>query len=203
MSNIAKTTHYDFAIVLDFEATCAPHKPPNPQEIIEFPSVLIELSSMERKAEFEAFVKPIAHPQLSEFCTKLTTITQRDVDGADDFPAVLKRYGAWLDQHTLNKDNALFVTCGDWDLKTMFPAQCLTSGVHGRPIFLSWLNIKKMFKEVTGERGRGMVPMLKTFDKPLVGQHHRGIDDCRNIATLLSALMEKGGAFQATTRQST
>ena len=46
------TTQYTYAIVLDFEATCDDRNPPDPQEIIEFPSVLVSLHERQGVDEF-------------------------------------------------------------------------------------------------------------------------------------------------------
>jgi ERI1 exoribonuclease 2 len=53
------------AVVLDFEATCQEGQPLKPQEIIEFPSVLVDLEKGLKTAEFKAFVRPVHHPQLT------------------------------------------------------------------------------------------------------------------------------------------
>lgn len=50
------------------------------QEIIEFPCILVEFTAdnrgFETKSCFHSYVKPIVHPNLTEFCTQLTGITQ-------------------------------------------------------------------------------------------------------------------------------
>lgn len=39
-----------------------------------------------------------------------------------------------------------FVTCGDWDLKTMLPNQCRTSKCSKPKYFSQWINIKRVRK---------------------------------------------------------
>mgnify|MGYP002151883750 CR=1 FL=1 len=54
----------DLLVVLDFEATCRPGEPPVPQEIIEFPSVLLSARTFEVVDEFD----PVAtDPSLDVF----------------------------------------------------------------------------------------------------------------------------------------
>lgn len=195
-------TDFELAVVLDFEATCDKKAQPRPQEIIELPSVLVDLRTREPVAEFSSFVRPTHHPRLSRFCQKLTSITQADVDGADVFAVVFARHQDWLAQHGADESSALIVTCGDWDLATMLPAQCRASDPpieRVPPIYTRWLNIKRLFSEVRGvDKAPGMAGMLRTLGLPLVGHHHRGIDDCRNIAALLRALLAAGGAVAPT-----
>jgi inhibitor of KinA sporulation pathway (predicted exonuclease) len=67
-----------FVCVLDFEATCDSPVQLSPPEIIEFPSVLLELVNDKYvvKSEFQKFLKPQVNPLLTAFCTELTGITQ-------------------------------------------------------------------------------------------------------------------------------
>lgn len=190
---------FTHAIVLDFEATCDDPAPPPVQEIIEFPSVLVRLADRAVVDAFESFVRPVHHPMLSAFCTQLTGITQDDVDAAEPFPDALAAHGAWMASHDLTDENALIVTCGDWDLRKMFPAQLAASGlVCPNPIYRRWLNLKVPFKRLVPRGRPGMAGMLRALDLPLIGRHHRGIDDCHNLARVLAALLERGAAFEPT-----
>jgi inhibitor of KinA sporulation pathway (predicted exonuclease) len=195
---------YDYAIVLDFEATCERGARITPQEIIEYPSVLVDLSSLEVVDTFESFVRPHHHPELTEFCTELTSIVQSDVDDAPPFREVLEAHHAWLDGHGLSADNALFVTCGDWDLNSMFPAQLEAADPpipHMRPIYAEWLNIKELYmRALNRRRAPGMMRMMRLLGLEHRGRHHRGIDDTHNIARILIHLLELGATFGPTRR---
>jgi len=199
------TTSFNRLVILDFEATCRPGAPPNPQEIIEFPSVLVDLREERVIDEFESFVRPVHHPQLSEFCTELTSIRQEDVADAPVFSDVFDRHIAWLKGHHLldGDDPGVIVTCGDWDLSTMLPVQSRASeqSIAELPrIYRRWINIKKIFSKTRrGAKAFGMPSMLKNLGLELLGRHHRGIDDCRNIARMAQALAALGASFSVTT----
>jgi ERI1 exoribonuclease 2 len=92
---------FDHIVVLDFEATCNNGPPPAPQEIIEFPSVLLSLADHAVVDEFSSFVRPVHHPQLTDFCRELTGIEQADVDAAPAFLDVLAAHQSWLASHHL------------------------------------------------------------------------------------------------------
>lgn len=200
----------DRVVVLDFEATCQPGAPPDPQEVIEFPSVLVSLRERAVLGEFSTFVRPVHHPRLSDFCTELTSIRQDDVDGAPTFPEVLARHREWLAGHDLlgpgpdGGDRFAFVTCGDWDLGTMLPAQCAAAGISIADlprVYRRWINIKTIFTgAVRGAKSHGMPSMLRALGLELVGTHHRGIDDCHNIVRIALALDERGARFGLTGR---
>jgi inhibitor of KinA sporulation pathway (predicted exonuclease) len=203
----AMAKSFDTIVVLDFEATCQPGTPPVPQEVIEFPSVLVSLRERAVLGAFSSFVRPVHHPTLSAFCTDLTSIRQEDVDGAPPFLEVLARHQAWLGEHGLlgpagAEERFAFVTCGDWDLATMLPAQCGASALPTSAlprVYRRWINIKKIYIErMKTEKANGMPAMLRGLGLALEGRHHRGIDDCHNIARIALALAGRGASFEVT-----
>ena len=203
----ATITHW---VVLDFEATCDEGEPPDPQEIIEFPSVLLRADTLETVDEFESFVRPSHHPRLTDFCRTLTGIEQADVDAARPFREVLEAHQAWLASHGLpleTDDGALpyaFITCGDWDFQTLFPRQLRATepafDYVAQP-YRQWVNIKSAYTEwVPDHRSAGMAHILEVLGLTLEGRHHRGIDDCRNIVKIVRALVARGQELTITGR---
>lgn len=113
-----------------------------------------------------------------------------------------------------------FVCCGDWDIKTMFPVQfrncggveslVVNSGIanarnakqHVGEVYNmtnQWINLKDVFNTVfPAAHVKGMTDMLKHLHLPLIGRHHSGIDDCRNIAAVLQALLRRGDRVDVT-----
>ena len=162
---------FDYLVVLDFEATCEQDKSTQePQEIIEFPAVLVRLNppatageaaSVSIVDEFRSYVKPLARPTLSAFCMKLTGIEQGTVEKADPFPVVYGRFLDWLRGHSLNAEvdwiahqtssgnraagerSFALLTHGDWDLQEMLPKQVRLSNemFGGGPVTPSPLRI--------------------------------------------------------------
>lgn len=210
-------TGFDFLCVLDFEATCQEGKRLANQEVIEFPSVLIDGRTGNVVDMFEQYTSPVCNPRLSSFCTGLTGITQEMVsieNGALLFGDALARHRAWLLGHGLDAEHPggsshdphatgktfAFVTCGDWDLKTMLPAQlglAAAAGLGRKPpaAFRSWINIKHAYKnQYKGSKGRagGMAGMLDGLQMKLEGRHHSGIDDCKNIGRIVQRMLADG-----------
>lgn len=196
-SNVAEPS---FFCVLDFEKTCQNREIDanfSPQEIIEFPSVLLARGAEKSVVEFESFVKPTVHPVLTAFCTELTGITQQQVDSAKRLPEVLVEHHVWLRSAVPAEGNCIFVTCGDMDLKRSLPEdpnlpQCVPA------CYRKWINIKKEFGVFysqwykKGKQPRNMVEMLEKLGLALDGQHHSGIDDCRNIAKVVQKMLADG-----------
>ena len=90
-----------------------------------------------------------------------------------------------------------FMTCGNWDLKICLPNETKSKGIKVQKYFCSWINIKKAFpsKKYKVKKVGGMKYMLKVLKLPLVGRHHSGIDDCKNIAACAIKIMKDGHAF--------
>lgn len=70
---------FQYFVVVDFEATCDKEKNPHPQEIIEFPSVLVNSMTGQLEASFQTYVRPAYHQNLTDFCKELTGIQQIQV----------------------------------------------------------------------------------------------------------------------------
>ncbi|KAF8898234.1 ribonuclease H-like domain-containing protein [Gymnopilus junonius] len=192
-----------YLLILDFEASCWESGSDVNQEIIEFPTLLYNIQERKVEATFHKYVKPIQDPKLSEFCTKLTGITQETVDAAETFPTVWRSFLAFLDEHGVLQDPAsyAFLCCGDWDMKTMLPKQLdyegsKNSNLQPLPPLLTerWINVKKVFQRKNhGRQAKGMVGMLHQLKLKLEGRHHSGIDDCRNIAKIVERLQSSRG----------
>ena len=190
-------THF---AVIDFEAQCQKGPRLTPQEIIEWPCVLVDASTGETVDEFHSYVRPLAHPRLTAFCTELTGIEQATVDAAPPFADVLSAFTAWASGHAAQGRRLLPVTCGDWDLRTCLPGQVKYSGLSHLvpPILGTWCNVKNAFRDAYGDKARGMAGMLRHLKLPLVGRHHSGIDDSRNIAAIVRKLLADGHVVGAT-----
>jgi inhibitor of KinA sporulation pathway (predicted exonuclease)/RNA:NAD 2'-phosphotransferase (TPT1/KptA family) len=189
-------------LVLDFEATCDDGTPLEPQEVIEFPCVVLDAASGRVLAMFHEYVRPVANPRLTAFCTKLTGIAQETVAAAAPFGEVWRRFVAFLQKHEVLSETEqpaepfAFVTCGDWDLASMLPRQCATSGLRVPAWARRWVNIKRSYEEAFGSKVRGMGDLLRVLKLELLGRHHSGIDDTKNIVRACQAMLAKGFVFQ-------
>lgn len=67
---------FQYFVVIDFEATHDKEKKPHPQEIIEFPSVLVNSMTGQVEDCFQIYVRPTYNQLLTDFCNKFTGIQQ-------------------------------------------------------------------------------------------------------------------------------
>ncbi|KAK3874855.1 hypothetical protein Pcinc_020237 [Petrolisthes cinctipes] len=189
---------YDYFLVLDFESTCDDMKRIDPQEIIEFPVLKLNATTYDVEATFHHFVRPTKHPTLSQYCTDLTSITQDEVNNGKVFEDVFADFDNWMKEEVGLDKRFLFITCGDWDLKTMLPNQCSVLNLQVPSYCKKWLNIKKTYVLMTGEYNKGMLAMINGLGLKHQGRHHRGLDDCHNIGNILRELAERGFKFLPT-----
>ncbi|KAK2859146.1 hypothetical protein Q5P01_003766 [Channa striata] len=189
-------TYYDYICVVDFEATCEEDNPSDYlHEIIEFPMVLIRTHTLEIVDTFQEYVKPELNPQLSDFCVKLTGITQKMVDEADTFPAVLQRAIAWLQERELGtKYKYAILTDGAWDMSKFLNIQCRVSRIRYPQFAKKWINIRKSygnFYKVPRTQTK-LSTMLEKLGLQYEGRPHSGLDDSRNIARIALRMLQDG-----------
>lgn len=184
--------------VIDFEANCT-SQGKRDHEIIEFPAILINTANGETISEFRRFVHTIKTGKISRFINELTHITDADLHGelGCTWWECLSLFEEWCKENNITSENTTIVTCGDWDFKTMLPRQLeLTKTKLSAlltPLLSSWHNVKRSYKTAKNvRRAPGMGGMLTELKIPLVGHHHSGIDDSRNIAKICIALNQKG-----------
>jgi len=65
------------AIITASAATCDSNRSFGPQEIIEWPVVVVDTQLQKEVACFHKYVRPVHQPQLTAFCTELTGIEVR------------------------------------------------------------------------------------------------------------------------------
>ncbi|WP_417387188.1 exonuclease domain-containing protein [Gimesia sp.] len=182
-------SRYQYFLIVDLEATCCDQRsfPRNEMEIIEIGAVLVARSGLAVVDEFQTFIQPVRNPQLTSFCTRLTSIRQTDVDQAPRFPDALQAMLSWLTPY----EDYLFCSWGDYD-KSQFIQDCHYHRV-AYPFPEAHLNLKKQFSITQGLKKRfGMAGALQKAGIPLQGTHHRGIDDARNMAKLMPWIIGGG-----------
>jgi 3'-5' exoribonuclease 1 len=177
-------------LVIDLEATCWSENNSNkPHEIIEIGYALIkkdETNNLKIIDNGAFFVKPILDPILSDFCRNLTSITQEQVDSAEDYPITLNKFIELIETKSNKKINELlFVSWGNYD-KKQFEIDCQ---LHNVPYpFGTHENLKKKFMSKYKLRKAGMPKALEILNLELEGTHHRGKDDALNIAKIYMEL---------------
>lgn len=173
-------------LVIDLEATCWPDRRHNrgQNEIIEIGAVLLE-EDFRLKDKFGMFVKPILHPQLSEFCQQLTSIRQEQVDNAQTLSDVWSVFEEWVIKKTHRRmSEQIFCSWGDYD-KNQLQRDMKRHNMAYPFTAIPHRNLKAEFAKRHRISKCGMEKTLRILGLKLEGTHHRGIDDAWNIARIL------------------
>ncbi|KAL8542120.1 hypothetical protein ACS0TY_003106 [Phlomoides rotata] len=189
---------FQYFVVIDFEATCDKERVPYPQEIIEFPSVIVSSITGQLEACFQTYVRPTCNQQLSEFCKDLTGIQQIQVDTGVILSEALLGHDKWLEKKGIKKANFAVVTWSDWDCRVMLESECRYKHIRKPPYFNRWINLKVPFHEVFGEGRCNLKEAVERSGLAWEGRAHCGLDDAKNTARLLALLMRKGFKFSIT-----
>ncbi|KAG1123756.1 hypothetical protein G6F62_007814 [Rhizopus arrhizus] len=193
---------FDYYLFFDVEATCIENGGFNyPNEIIEFPVVLVDGKTFDIVDEFRSYVKPTINPTLTEFCMKLTGITQDTVDNSPVFVDVLNQFQEFLAKYSLfQSSTAIFVTDGPFDIRDFITKQITHSNIDPRPAYfnLPWINIRKLFKDFYHQtQSRNIASMLSHLEMSFEGREHSGLDDARNLAYIAKRMFEDGCIFKS------
>ncbi|PCI32082.1 MAG: exonuclease [Elusimicrobia bacterium] len=171
-------------IIVDLEATCwETGQHTNRMEIIEIGAVRIDSKTKEPLDDFSIFVHPTEEPTLSDFCKKLTSITQPDIDNALLFPDAFEKFLEWVGDGPHR-----FCSWGAYDLK-QFRVDCDRNNIPMPDWLEPHVNLRRMFSAKREIPSTTMIQALEILNIPLSGQHHRGIDDARNIAKIAKIIL--------------
>ena len=176
--------NFDKIVIVDVESTCWEGEPPSGQEneIIEVGVCLLDVETGERKNQNHWLIHPRVST-VSEYCTRLTGITQEDVEKGIPF----EESCSMLRDQFESKER-IWASYGDYD-RGQFERQCKREGVK-YPFGSRHINVKTLFAIVYGLQCEvGMAEALDILGIPLEGVPHRGGDDAWNIAAILSRII--------------
>ncbi|CAD8057672.1 unnamed protein product [Paramecium primaurelia] len=187
----ARLQGFDNIIILDFEATCIREADKKYlQEIIEFPAQVYNIQERKVIKEFSKYIKPIENPILSEFCTELTGITQQQVDEGIPLDQAINEFMQFIQ----GLQKCCILTCGDYDLN-LLKKEGARKGIPIQKELQYYINIKKVFPKSLRNpkhyKDPCMVEMLKLCGLDLLGRHHSGIDDVKNITRIVHYLINE------------
>eukprot|EP00090_Calanus_glacialis_P006079 TRINITY_DN14772_c0_g1_i1.p1 TRINITY_DN14772_c0_g1~~TRINITY_DN14772_c0_g1_i1.p1 ORF type:complete len:303 (-),score=99.55 TRINITY_DN14772_c0_g1_i1:533-1441(-) len=213
--NLDNKQKLEYILVIDFESTCWSEKANSPSpEIIEFPVVLLSLTTGKVVSEFHSYCLPVEHPKLSPFCTQLTGITQAMVEGGVPLPTCLVLFRQWLEsvckelRMAVNGENmgkvegelnqATCLTWSDWDLSICLEYECKRKQIR-KPVCLnSWIDIRGVYRSFYNRRPQGLNGALRELGLSFQGREHSGIEDARNTAMLVWKMVEGGCELEVT-----
>ncbi|KAH8555877.1 exonuclease family protein, partial [Umbelopsis sp. PMI_123] len=192
---------FDYYMFFDVEATCEENNKNYPHEIIEFPVVLVDGKTFDIVDQYRSYVKPYINPTLTEFCTRLTGISQETVDSSPEFIEVLNSFQVWMAKYSLFQEkSAIFVTDGPFDISNFVTKQCNHDGIAIPSYFLQWVDIRIIFARFYKCKRENIAGMLAALHMEFDGRAHSGLDDAKNVFRIARHMRDEGCRFKKTTK---
>jgi inhibitor of KinA sporulation pathway (predicted exonuclease) len=174
---------FDQILVVDIESTCWEEKLiDNISDVIEIGITPIDTKSGELLDTRDIILRP-ENSNVSEFCTKLTTLTQEDVDSGIAFKEACD-----ILKNEYNSKKRVWASYGHYD-KNQFEGQCIRENIE-YPFAKAHINVKILLAlRYSLKKDIGMLKALRLLNMEHIGVHHRGGDDSRNIAKILTKIL--------------
>jgi len=176
-------------LIVDLEATCfrRGEEPPDfASELIEVGAVGFDTAERRNTGELRLFVKPVQFPALSPYCTELTGIQQADVDAGLPLDAALGRLAALY-----SPADMVFASWGFYDQRQI-ERETIRRGIP-YPFGKDHISLKHNHASFYGRKHPlGMDAALAYHHLPLLGRHHRALDDARTIAAIAARMLDDG-----------
>ena len=179
-------------LVVDIETTCWEGDPPHGEvsDIIEVGVCFLNASSLECSESRSILVKP-SRSRVSDFCTRLTTITPSDVESG----STLSQACSVLTNEFQSRSRP-WASYGDFD-RRRFQSDCRELDVP-YPFGHSHLNVKNLVALALGiPEEVSLTEALALFDLPATGTLHRAADDAWNVAQLVTTIVARARAGSA------
>lgn len=177
----------EFIASIDLELTCweAEEGPGNfseEMEVIEIGIHLLRADDYSHVKDFQYFVRPTQRPELSEFCTKLTGITQEDVDSAGPLNEVLPK----LFEELPSPKKLIFASWGS-DTPALEREYLEKSGTKEPLIDPRFINVAVHFRTRYPKRG-GIKTALDALGIKQEEPAHRALPDAISSVKVLKEL---------------
>lgn len=155
---------------------------------------------------------PVEAPKLSDFCIKLTGITQNIIDkNGIPIQTALMLFDNWLNDmieiHSIclpktNRNqlqgNCAFATWSDWDLGVCLNLELERKHIKKHSYFDQWIDVRSTYKTFYNFNPKNFSDALNNVEMNYIGRPHSGIDDARNISRLTHKMAKQNAQFVIT-----
>jgi inhibitor of KinA sporulation pathway (predicted exonuclease) len=203
-SNVKEEASPTPFLVVNIETTCDLNQRLDPQEVIELSVVALDPNTLSTIADFQRFVRPEVHPELSPFCVAETGIGQAYIDQSEVLEDVLEELSQWVEELTANSELIQVFSFTHSQLQVL--KQQAQDEELDLPIWLeTWVNLCATFKKHFQIKG------FQTLDKALAylgtttdesGEpEHTGLAKAHNATKLLIDLIKLDARMEAVSEQ--
>lgn len=172
-------------IIYDLELNSKPFKSNLPNEIIEIGAVKLD-DNLNKVDEFQSFIKPKYFSKLFSLVKKKTQITQDDINNADNFKSVIRKFRQWIGS------DFILISWGHDDIYN------LTLNCRFNRIKTEWLkkniDIQKQFSSIfnlpPGQR-YSLENALKLMGIDIKDNFHRALTDAEYTSKIFKGVFDK------------
>jgi len=142
-----------FLIIMDFEATCdfgpQPRITPETSEIIEFPWVVLDTSTLEIVHEEQIYVRPHDMQGITEYCQKLTGISPSQCQQGVPLADAIASFTQFVETHILpfGENSFQIVTDGVWDLEAQLAHETRRKNIALPLWFTRYFDLRQEFRQ--------------------------------------------------------
>ncbi|HHX18135.1 MAG TPA: exonuclease domain-containing protein [Clostridium sp.] len=172
-------------IIYDLELNSKPFKSNFPNEIIEIGAIKLD-DNLNKIDEFQSFVKPKYFTKLFSLVKKKTQIAQNDINNADSFKDVIKKFRQWIGP------DSILISWGHDDIYN------LSLNCRYNRIKIEWLkkniDIQKQFSSIfnlpSGQR-YSLENALKLMEIDIKDNFHRALIDAEYTSKIFRGIFDK------------
>lgn len=176
-------------IILDLEWNTAFEKKRKEfvNEIIEFGAVKLD-ENLEEVSSFSSFVKPVIERKLTSRVKKLTHITNEDVQQADGYPIVTRRFAEWIG----DDPETVIMSWGDMDVRALISNNGYLFGDPKIPYIHNYVDLQACFMRQNGLPKAHQIGLSNAAEMidvdPDTFALHRALDDSRLASVCFRAI---------------
>jgi len=190
-----------FLIIMDFEATCdfgpQPRITPETSEIIEFPWVVLDTTTMEIVHEEQIYVQPQDMQGITEYCQKLTGISPAQCQQGVSLAQAMESFTHFMESKILpfGENSFQIVTDGVWDLEAQLAHETRRKSIPLPTWFTRYFDLRQEFRQFYSwfpfpAHAPSLQLMLNAYSLRVIGRQHSGLDDCKTIAQIVKVLLQ-------------
>jgi inhibitor of KinA sporulation pathway (predicted exonuclease) len=190
-----------YYLVANVETTCDVDGQLDPKEVIEVSLVAVEVNTLSIISDFQRYVRPEVHSELTPFCVAQTGIGQSHVDQSDVLEDVLDEIKEWV-EHLTQADDTTQLVSFDHNPMVVVNEQASDEELDLPEWCTSWVHLGSVFKRHFCLKGdSNLSEALNYLGITPTESGQQGVDKAQNAARLLIDLIKLDARMESVSDQ--